>query len=207
MKSINGVPDMPDLHSGGTIGSLIVNAIARFGDRPAIADGRVRWTYREFGEVVARFITLYPVARSEQRQRAFDPVRNRAESWAAICAALVMGVRYTPLHPMAAEDDHAYIIEDAEIDVLIVEGAKFAPRGLAIGAGGLGVLRRAPAGRRRARDLDRRGLPGEIGEHVLQHLDVLEARLGHRAVRARRGPRRSRSRIVVAIAARDERAP
>ncbi len=45
-----------------------------------------------------------------------------------------MGVRYTPLHPMAAEDDHAFIIEDAEIDVLIVEGGKFAARGLAIKA-------------------------------------------------------------------------
>jgi fatty-acyl-CoA synthase len=35
---------------------------------------------------------------------------------------------------MAAEDDHAFIIEDAEIDALIVEAGKFAPRGLAIRA-------------------------------------------------------------------------
>ncbi len=132
MNSIHGVPDVPDLHSGGTIGSLIVSAIARFGDNPALADGKVRWTYREFGDAVARFITVYRSLGLTKGSALSILSSNRAESWAAICAALVMGVRYTPLHPMAAEDDHAFIIEDAEIDALIVEGGKFGPRGSAI---------------------------------------------------------------------------
>src|SRR5690606_17620097 len=59
---------------------------------------------------------------------------NRAESWAAMCAGLIMGLRYTPLHPMAAEDDHAFIVADAEIDALIVDAEKFAARGRAIKA-------------------------------------------------------------------------
>ena len=134
MNSIHGVPDMRDLHSGGTIGSLIVNAILRFGDRPAIADGKLSWSYREFGDAVARFITVYRSLGLKKGSALSILSSNRAESWAAICAALVMGVRYTPLHPMAAEEDHAFIIEDAEIDALIVEGAKFAPRGAAIKA-------------------------------------------------------------------------
>ena len=124
--------DLAQLHTGGTMGSLIANAVARFGDRPAIADGRVRWSYREFGDTVGRFITLFRSLGLTKGSAVSVLASNRAESWAAICAALVMGVRYTPLHPMAAEDDHAFIIEDAEIDLLIVEGAKFGPRGLAI---------------------------------------------------------------------------
>ena len=124
--------DLAQLHTGGTMGSLIANAVARFGDRPAIADGRVRWSYREFGDTVGRFITLFRSLGLQKGSAVSVLASNRAESWAAICAALVMGVRYTPLHPMAAEDDHAFIIEDAEIDLLIVEGAKFGPRGLAI---------------------------------------------------------------------------
>ena len=124
--------DLAQLHSGGTIGSLIVNAVARFGDRPAIADGKVRWSYREFGQQVGRFISLYRSLGLKKGSALSILASNRAEAWAAICAALVMGARYTPLHPMAAEDDHAFIIEDAEIDLLIVEGAKFGPRGLAI---------------------------------------------------------------------------
>jgi fatty-acyl-CoA synthase len=49
---------MSGLHSGGTVGSLIVSAVARFGDAPAIADGKIRWSYRQFGETVGRFISL-----------------------------------------------------------------------------------------------------------------------------------------------------
>lgn len=132
MSSTNTALGLHQLHSGGTIGNLIVNAVARFGDQPAIADGKVRWSYREFGDTVSRFIGLFRSLGLKKGSALSILASNRAESWAAICAALVMGVRYTPLHPMAAEDDHAFIIEDAEIDLLIVEGAKFGPRGLAI---------------------------------------------------------------------------
>ncbi|MCP9627068.1 AMP-binding protein [Rhodopseudomonas palustris] len=125
---------MDQLHSGGTGGSLIVNAIARYGDRPAIADDTTRWTYREFGQAVGRFITLFRAVGLTRGSALSILSSNRAESWAAISAATVMGLRYTPLHPMAAEDDHAFIIEDAEIDALIVESGKFAARGLAIRA-------------------------------------------------------------------------
>ncbi|ABD07327.1 AMP-dependent synthetase and ligase [Rhodopseudomonas palustris HaA2] len=125
---------MSQLHSGGTTGSLIVNAIARYADRPAIADDNLRWTYREFGEAVGRFITLFRTVGLAKGSALSILSSNRAESWAAISAATVMGLRYTPLHPMAAEDDHAFIIEDAEIDALIVEAGKFAARGLAIRA-------------------------------------------------------------------------
>ena len=125
---------MNQLHSGGTAGNLIVSAIARFGDRPAIADGNVHWSYREFGDVVARFITLFRTIGLTKGDAISVLSGNRAESWAVISAAMVMGLRYTPLHPMAAEDDHAFIIADAEIDALVVEAGKFAPRGLAIRA-------------------------------------------------------------------------
>ena len=131
--SSTGTPlDLGQLHSGGTIGNMIVNAVGRFGDRPALADGKVRWSYRELGDTIGRFITLFRSLGLKKGSALSVLASNRAESWAAICAALVMGIRYTPLHPMAAEDDHAFIIEDAEIDLLIVEGAKFGPRGLAI---------------------------------------------------------------------------
>jgi fatty-acyl-CoA synthase len=123
---------MSGLHCGGTVGQLVVNAVARFGDAPAIADGRVRWSYRQFGDAVGRFISLLRAVGLKRGDALSILSGNRAESWAAISAAMVMGLRYTPLHPMAAEDDHAFIVEDAEIDALIVEAGKFAPRGAAI---------------------------------------------------------------------------
>jgi fatty-acyl-CoA synthase len=125
---------MPGLHSGGALGALCVNAFARFADRPAIADETTRWTYRELGGAVARLITLFREIGLEHGDAVSVLSSNRVESWAVICAAAIMGLRYTPLHPLAAEDDHAFIVEDAEIDALVVEAGKFAPRGAAIRA-------------------------------------------------------------------------
>ncbi|MCK7472754.1 MAG: AMP-binding protein [Rhodopseudomonas palustris] len=100
---------MQELHSGGTGGGLIISAIARYGDRPAIADGQIRWSYRELGDAIGRFITLFRSVGLRRGNALSILSGNRAESWAAIAAAMVMGLRYTPLHPLAAEDDHAFI--------------------------------------------------------------------------------------------------
>ena len=123
-----------ELYTGGTIGNMIIGAVTRYADRPALGDGTVHWTYREFGEAIGRFITRFREAGLKQGDALSILSGNRAESWAAMCAALIMGVRYTPLHPMAAEDDQAFIMQDAEIDALIVEAGKFSERGLAIKA-------------------------------------------------------------------------
>jgi len=123
---------MSDLHTGGTVGALILSAIVRHADRPAIADDNLSWTYRELGNAIGRFITVYRDLGLGKGKALSILSSNRAESWAAMCAALIMGIRYTPLHPLAAEDDHAFIIEDAEIDALIVEASQFGERGLAI---------------------------------------------------------------------------
>lgn len=125
---------MAHLHSGGTMGALVVSAVTRFASRPAIADERTRWTYAELGEAIGRFIAVFRAVGLKKGDALSILSSNRAESWAAICAAMVMGLRYTPLHPLAAEDDHAFIVEDAEIDALVVEAGRFAPRGLAIRA-------------------------------------------------------------------------
>ena len=123
---------MGDLHTGGTVGALILSAIVRHADRRAIADGNISWTYRELGNAIGRFITVYRDLGLGKGKALSILSSNRAESWAAMCAALIMGIRYTPLHPLAAEDDHAFIIEDAEIDALIVEASQFGERGLTI---------------------------------------------------------------------------
>lgn len=123
---------MDRLHTGGTMGGLIISSIIRYADQPAIADGHVRWSYREFGEQVGRYITVFRSLGLGRGCAVSVLATNRAETWAAICATLIMGGRYTSLHPLAAEDDQAFIVADAEIDLLIVEPGKFAERGVAI---------------------------------------------------------------------------
>jgi fatty-acyl-CoA synthase len=119
-------------HWGGTLGSVLIDALARFRERPAIADGRINWSYDELGQAIGRFIAVFKSMGLRRGSTLSILSANRAESWAAICAAMIMGVRYTPLHPLASEDDHIFIVEDAEIDLLIVDPDRYADKGRTI---------------------------------------------------------------------------
>ena len=125
---------MGSLHEGGTVGAMLMTAITRYADRTAIADDHTRWTYRELGDAAARLIALFRGLGLWKGDGVALLATNRVETWAVVTAAAAMGLRYTPLHPLAAEDDQAFIVDDAEAAVLIVEGAKFAARARAIEA-------------------------------------------------------------------------
>lgn len=125
---------MPSLHTGGTAGRLIADAIARFADRPALADRRTRWTYAELGGWIGRFVTRFQALGLGKGDGIAILTGNRVEPWAAICAANILGIRYTPLHPLAGEDDHAFILADCEARALIVDAERFGSRALAIRA-------------------------------------------------------------------------
>ena len=115
---------MGSLHEGGTVGAMFITAIERFADRPAIADNQTRWSYRDLGEAAGRLIAMFRSLGLAKGDAVALLASNRVETWAVVTAAAVMGLRYTPLHPLAAEDDQAFIVEDAEIDALIVEGGE-----------------------------------------------------------------------------------
>jgi len=111
---------------------MLITAIKRFADRPAIADSQTRWTYRELGHAASRVVALFRSLGLNKGDGVSLLATNRVETWAVVIAAAVMGLRYTPLHPLAAEDDHAFIVDDAEVEALIIEGPKFAERGRSI---------------------------------------------------------------------------
>jgi len=121
---------MSSLHAGGTAGRLIADAVARFADRPALADQRTRWTYAELGLWIGRFIAGFRARGLGKGDGIAILTGNRVEPWAAICAANILGIRYTPLHPLAGEDDHAFILEDSQARALIVDAAKFGAHAL-----------------------------------------------------------------------------
>ncbi len=123
---------MGSLHEGGTVGAMLISAIRRYADRPALADNQTRWTYRELGDAAARLIAFFRSLGLRKGDGVALLATNRVETWAVVTAAAVMGLRYTPLHPLAAEDDHAFIVDDAEALALIVGGERFAERGRAI---------------------------------------------------------------------------
>ena len=118
-------PDLRHLHSGGTIGNLVVNAVVRFGDQPALADGKVRWSYREFGDTMGRFISLFRSLGLKKGSALSILASNRAEAWAAICAALVMGVPHAAASDGGGGRSRLYYRRRRDRS-LIVEGASSA---------------------------------------------------------------------------------
>lgn len=111
----------------GTLGRLVNNAIARFGERAAMSDGQTKWTYRELGDAIGRFMAAF-------RRRGLSGdcgvavlSNNRVEPFGLLCAANLLGIRYTPLHPLAALDEHAHILDDSGSRLLIIDSS-FAER-------------------------------------------------------------------------------
>ncbi|PHR91792.1 MAG: acyl-CoA synthetase [Robiginitomaculum sp.] len=117
---------------GGTVGQMMINTIIRHAERPCLADDNTHWSYAEYGDTIARYIAVYKQAGLKRGEGLSILAGNRVEVMAASVAAIIMGLRYTPLHPLASEDDHTFIIEDAEITALICDPTSFGERAVRI---------------------------------------------------------------------------
>ena len=77
------------LHDGGTVGAMLITAIERFADRPAIADNQTRWTYRELGQAAGRLVALFRTLGLKKGDGVSMLATNRVETWAVVTAAAV----------------------------------------------------------------------------------------------------------------------
>jgi fatty-acyl-CoA synthase len=112
------------------MGAIILSAFARYPAREAIADDHCRWTYRQLAEQVARAIKVLADCGLARGDGVALLSSNRPEAVAVEFAVMLMGLRYTPLHPMAARDTHLYVVNDSRASVLVVD-----PRVLSYGVG------------------------------------------------------------------------
>jgi fatty-acyl-CoA synthase len=123
-----------DTYEGCTAGDLVIRAIQRGGDRVAFVLDERRITYRDFGESLSRLVQ----ALEARGLRAGDAIAtlssNRPEAFLVTAAAYLMGMRITWMHPLASEDDHAYLLEDSGVQTLFVDPEAFAARGAALKA-------------------------------------------------------------------------
>lgn len=121
-------------HRPSTYAELIATALGRFPSRVAFAhDGRTL-TYGAAADLLGRFMQVYV-------ERGLGPgggvavlSTNRPEAWLAASAAVVLGARYTALHPLGSLDDFAFVCEDAEIHTLVFDPAAFDDKAAALAA-------------------------------------------------------------------------
>src|SRR5258708_25871518 len=96
-------------------------ALNRHPDRPAVYLGDQVLTGRE----VAAEMNCYAQAYAAQGLTKGSPVAilspNRPEVLFALGANMVTGCRASALHPLGSVDDHAYVIDDAELETLVFD--------------------------------------------------------------------------------------
>jgi len=126
---------------GPTLAEYQRCALLRWRDRECLVGDGLRLTYAEFQAQVNRMVRLLERIGLRPGDGLAALSGNRPELLFVTYAAQALGLRYTALHPLGSEDDHAFILEDAEIHTLVLDVARFGDRGRALAARlpGLGV--------------------------------------------------------------------
>ncbi len=115
----------------GTMGELIASAVTRYPDRPAFLEPEGPISYRELGERISRVIQLFAQLGLRRGDTVVQLSANRPETFVVIAAVYVCGLKSVALHALGSEDDHAFVIEDSEAKLVVVD-PYFGERGQAL---------------------------------------------------------------------------
>ncbi|MDM0021154.1 AMP-binding protein [Variovorax saccharolyticus] len=129
--------DNQALYQGSTVAELYRSAFKGFAEREALVGGATRWSYRQLEEACHRMVRCFRQMGLRRQDGIAVLATNRPESVAAIIASHLMGLRYTPLHPLGSEEDQAFVLVDADVKALVVDLPRHEARGLALARRGL----------------------------------------------------------------------
>src|SRR3954449_9098530 len=102
-------------------GHLMAAALKRHHDKPVIHLGDVTLTGREVSDRMSQYVQAFESLGAGQGSAGALLALNRPEVLFILGASQTQGYRRTSLHPLGSLDDHAYVINDAEISTLIVD--------------------------------------------------------------------------------------
>ena len=123
-----------ELYDGCTAGDLLIRAIRRGGERPAFVLEDRTLSYAAFGDLLGRFVAALEARGLGRGDTVATLSSNRPEAFLVTAAAYLMGMRVTWMHPLASEEDHAYLLEDAGVRTLFADPDAFAERARALRA-------------------------------------------------------------------------
>lgn len=125
------------LYEGATVASLYRSAFKAHPQAMAIVSDQTSLSYAQLEAQCWRMARLLRAKGLKRQDTVAFLVGNRADAIAAIIAAQFMGLKAVSLHPMASEDDHAFVLRDAQAQALIVDTDRYAQRAQAIGTRGV----------------------------------------------------------------------
>jgi fatty-acyl-CoA synthase len=111
------------LHLQPLMPELLANALSRYDDRPAVYLDHEVITYRAYREAVSRWAQAFQAVGLRPGSATSTLSKNRPEVLFAMGAGSMTGCRGTPLHPLGSLDDHAYVLDNADIETLVFDPA------------------------------------------------------------------------------------
>lgn len=109
------------LHQAGTFGDLFARTVLRYPAREAlVADGK-RWTYAQLGARVAAMGAVLRQEGLKPGDTAAILAHNCADVLVFYLAAMVEGLRLTPLAALSSVADQIFILNDAAIQCLVID--------------------------------------------------------------------------------------
>ncbi|WP_372730180.1 fatty-acid--CoA ligase FadD8 [Nocardioides sp.] len=110
-----------DLRVGTHNGHLMVAALKRHRDKPVMFLGDTTLTGGEVARKVSQYVQAFEALGAGRGTPAALLSLNRPEVLFIIGAGQTQGYRRTSLHPLGSLDDHAYVLNDAEITTLVID--------------------------------------------------------------------------------------
>jgi fatty-acyl-CoA synthase len=104
---------------------LLVDGLNRYNDEPCLLIGDKVASYREVRESTSQMVQALQSKGLGVGSRIAVISANRPEVLSNIAAMQLAGCIGTPLHPLGSLDDHAYVLEAAEIDTLVYDASVF----------------------------------------------------------------------------------
>ena len=129
--TVSGIANAGDLRTGTHNGHLMVAALRRHHNRPIIHLGEVTLTGQQVADRISTYIQAFESLGAGFGTAGALLALNRPEVLFILGAGQTQGYRRTSLHPLGSADDHAYVINDAEITTLIID-PYFSERALAL---------------------------------------------------------------------------
>ena len=110
-----------DLRTGTHNGHLMVAALKRHRTKPVMHLGDTVLTGGETAARISQYVQAFESLDAGRGTAGALLALNRPEVLFILGAGQTQGYRRTSLHPLGSLDDHAYVINDAEISVLVVD--------------------------------------------------------------------------------------
>jgi fatty-acyl-CoA synthase len=123
-----GTTTPPELHTPAFMPDLLVAALKRHADRPAVYLGDEVLTASQVAAEMSRYVQAYASLGIGDHHPIAMLSKNRPEVLFTMGANMLTPCRSTSLHPMGSVDDQAYVLEDAGVETLVYDPSAFDER-------------------------------------------------------------------------------